>query len=135
MADHRRVKRRHLYFYLSLHDRDTDEPIGRLGDVNEQGLLLLTDNAVHAGDVLHLSLDLGGAVEELEGARVEAEAVVRWSGFDMTPASHCAGLEFVEPSDELRAVVAWLIEEIGFRDLDPLRPAHGPIIPVRMHGE
>lgn len=134
MPDHRRVKRRHLYFYLSLYDRDTGEPIGRLGDVNEQGLLLLTENPVHVGDVLHLSLDLG-AVEEFEGARIEADAVVRWSGFDMTPASHCAGLEFLDPSDELAAIVAWLIEEIGFKDLDPLRPTHGPLIPVRMHEE
>lgn len=134
MSDHRRVKRRNLYFYLSLYDRDTGELIGRMGDVNEQGLLLLTETPVRVGDVLRLSLDLG-AVEEFEGARVDLDAVVRWSGFDMTPASHCAGLEFFAPSDELDSIVAWLIEEIGFKDLDPLRPTHGPIIPVKMHEE
>lgn len=133
MSDHRRVKRRNLYFYLSLYDRDTGVLIGRMGDVNEQGLLLLTETPVRVGDVLRLSLDLG-TVEEFEGARVDLDAVVRWSGFDMTPASHRAGLEFVDPSDELDSIVAWLIEEIGFKDLDPLRP-HGPISPVKMHEE
>lgn len=110
-------KRRHLLYYLEVYDRGSGELLGRVGDLTQDGMLLLCDDPVEAGQVLDVEVRLPD-IPGLVGDAIAGRCTVRWSGADKNPAIFCAGCQ-CEPLDpKALAELDALLKAAAFEDAD-----------------
>ena len=114
MSTQRRPGRHQIPYDLEVVDRRSGEALGRLGDLSDEGMLLLTERSLQKGDHLELEIDLS-PLAGFEGEAIRLEATVRWSGLDLKPVLFCAGLQFDPLSAAARALTDRLIRSIGFQ--------------------
>ena len=55
-SEQRKMKRRHLIYYLEAVDRDTDQPIGFLVDITTKGIMLMSETPIETGKIFHLKI-------------------------------------------------------------------------------
>ncbi len=115
MAHQRLYKRRHLLYYLDVFERNIEVKLGHLGDLTQQGMLLLADRQYVPGARLALEVDLP-PVAGFHGGCFAADATVMWSAADGSPLYHCVGLAFDELGPTEAAIVRMLIKVVGFCD-------------------
>lgn len=114
MDERRNLRRRHLRYYLHVHDRVTGEFFGRLADITIGGLMLITEDPVEAGRRHEFRIDFRN---ELEGKRhLLLTALCKWSDRDsINPAFYASGYELEGLSEQDSRVVKALIVEYGLR--------------------
>jgi hypothetical protein len=114
MSDRRTLHRRHLIYYLKIFDRTTDELLGHLVDITEEGLMIVSENCVDSGKVIKLRMSLPREIEGKE--EIEFEALSMWCRKDVNPSLFGVGFKF-EYVDVLdRQIIFELIHEFGFSD-------------------
>ena len=114
MQERRRMKRRHLIYYLPVHDQASGEMVGYLVDLTEYGLLIFSESAVALERVLTLRIDLPEPV--LDQVTLEVSAESRWAAPDANPHYALTGFEFIDPSPQAADLIHFLIERFGFKD-------------------
>lgn len=120
MNEHRGAGRRHLYYYLEIDDANSGEMIGRLGDISNNGLLLIAERAYPSGEVLDLEIKIPDDLDALKGiehSTLRLSCKTRWSKQEDNPNIYCNGCEILDLDDEKRAVIHQLFHAIGFRDI------------------
>lgn len=107
--------RRHLLFYLSVLDLNTERQVGRLGDINKDGVLLLSRQPLEAGTVLPIGVVIPNTVDP-ERSMLELVVEVRWCRTDTRPDMYAIGCSItsIEASD--REYIYSLVDRIGFSD-------------------
>jgi len=113
--ENRTEVRRHLLLYLDVRDLESGQSIGRLGDINEKGILLLTDKPLKAGNTLQLGIRIPRTIDPGR-AMLEVCAQVRWCRPDIRPDMFAAGCSITSIDDESRSFIETLIDRIGFSD-------------------
>ena len=114
MNEHRRLKRRHLLYYLRVIDRDAGQPIGNLVDITAEGLMLISPHPLGTGRVYRLRMELPPEVTPDDRLELDAESV--WTRRDVNPALHVTGFRLLEPATASRHAIELLIDDYGFRD-------------------
>ena len=107
--------RRHLYYYLEVTDSASGASLGRLGDIHEEGMLLLSPASLGSGSLFKAAVLLPAAA----GAgrtKLELDVQVRWSRKETAGNLYQNGCSFVSLSREDRDYIAGLVERIGFSD-------------------
>ncbi|MFT3755056.1 MAG: PilZ domain-containing protein [Pseudoxanthomonas sp.] len=97
MNDTRRAPRRKVRYPILVSDAMTGETIGRLGNISETGMLLVSTTAL-AEDALYqlqFKLDNGTGRE----VRIDVGAHVQWVGTANTPGQAWMGLRFLTVSE------------------------------------
>ncbi len=120
MNENRGGGRRHLYYYLEIDDAESGEMIGRLGDISNNGLLLIAEKSYPAGESLDVEIRIPDDLDALRGlecSTLRLTCKTRWSKQEDNPNIYCNGCEILNLDDEKRAVIHQLIHAIGFRDL------------------
>jgi len=113
-SDKRRIKRSHLIYYLRVFDQSTNETLGHLVDITQEGAMLISENAIPAGVHYRLRMMLPAEIFGREHLDFEAESL--WCKRDVNPDFFDTGfrLNNVEVKDTV--IIARLIDEYGFRD-------------------
>lgn len=114
MIERRRLKRRHLIYYLKVFDRNTDELFGHLVDITSEGVMLISENPIEVDATFQLKMAL--PAEFLGGKQLEFRARSAWCRKDVNPDFYAIGFQLLDVSKDYFAVVERLIEEFGFRD-------------------
>jgi len=114
MSDRRTLHRRHLIYYLKVFDRTTDELLGHLVDITEEGLMIVSENCLETGKVLKLKMSLPREIEEKE--EIEFDAISMWCRKDVNPSLFGVGLKFEYVDVLSRQIIFELIHEFGFSD-------------------
>lgn len=114
MEERRRMKRRHLIYYLPVYDHASGEMVGYLVDLTEYGLLIFSETAVALDRVLTLRIDLPEPVLDQAALQVTAES--RWAAPDANPHYALTGFEFIDPDPRSADLIHFLIERFGFKD-------------------
>jgi hypothetical protein len=86
-------KRRHLLYYLEVRDPGTQVLIGHVGDLTQDGMLLLTERPLVDGAMFDVDIAMPD-VPGLAGNSIIARCTVRWTGMDKNPDLHTAGCQF-----------------------------------------
>jgi hypothetical protein len=112
----RAVKRRTLIFYLEVWDHIENRLAGRIGDLTEKGMMLLSDTEMtpettHAFNI-RIPAELGLAFEE-----IPVVASVQWVRPDKNPSVICIGCKFADLPSEISEQIQWLIDRMGFADI------------------
>ncbi len=114
MDERRRLHRRHILFYSRVFDRKTGVFLGYLGNMNEGGLMIISETAIEVGQVFLLRIDLPEDIYARTVLNFKAKSV--WCRLDIDPNFHNTGFQFIEISKEAKDIISQIIDDYGFRD-------------------
>lgn len=106
MAAERRIERHQLSYYLRVFNRITDKPMGYIGNISRDSLMLISPwpMLVYGRFDMRLKI-LRGDHGRL--AFIDFAAVCRWTCEDVTPGSFDSGFDLLErPADYFRLIDA-----------------------------
>jgi hypothetical protein len=122
MQKKRSSDRRGVIYYLDVRDQHTGEEIGRIGNISQDGVMLLGSQRIPQGkrlDIIVALPDNQNFPERTLSLSVEA----RWVKPDFNPSIFCTGCRLIAAPPEKEDVLARLIEYYGFSDgYKTLRP-------------
>ena len=118
ILDRRGLERRHLLYYLDVHDEESGTRLGQLGDITTDGLLIISDLPLKGlkEDEVRLLRIKSLNVEGFFSEDLVIKGKCCWAGLDFNPDLHCTGFQFIESDDELKKLVTRLIRLLGFRE-------------------
>lgn len=110
MTEYRRARRRSASDLIEVIDTMTEQPIGRIGNISESGMMLMTglklcDDALYQ---LRFTLDDG-----LRSHPIEIGSHHLWSDDANVPGQYWAGFRFIDISPEDAAQLRAWIERPG----------------------
>jgi len=112
MFTDRRIERHQLPHFLKVFNRVTDQPIGYLGSVCEDGLMLISQLPMMIGADFELRLKIPAS----DGGQqsIDLTACCLWCHEDATPHHYDAGFALVRSSPEYLRLVAALLRYFSF---------------------
>lgn len=113
MSNQRRIARHQLPYYLKVFNRHTDRPLGFIGNLSEQGLLLISPYPMLVDAHFDMRLKIPGRRGGLRFIDFGATCV--WSREDVTPGSFDSGFVLAEPPSAILDMVAALQHYFSFQ--------------------
>ena len=112
MRSQRRIERHQLPYYLKVFNRITDKPMGYIGNVSLDGLLLISQLPLLVGARFDMRLKIPG---QLEPHFIDFSATCQWCREDVTPGSFDSGFALVAPPGEFVEMIDALRYYFSFR--------------------
>ena len=110
--DHR-ICSEHLAEYLIVYNRYNDVPIGHIGNISRNGLMLMTSWMMELGGVYSMRIRLP---EPLGGyTTIDFDARCQWCHKDIAPNCYDSGYTIVECSESFEQLVKALRRYFSFR--------------------
>jgi hypothetical protein len=116
MFTERRIERHQLPCFLQVFNRLTDKPIGYLGNVSEEGLMLISQLPMMVDVDFELRLKIPGPDDEIQA--VDLSATCLWSHEDINPRHYDSGFRVLQAPAEYRQLINALLQYFSF---DPLQ--------------
>ncbi len=114
MSERRRLRRKHLLYYLKVYDRHSLELIGHLGDITLHGINLITEAPIEPGIEMSLKMSLP---EVMEGRKeIAFDVKSSWYKRDINPNFYSIGCELLKISETDGNIVKNLIQEYSFQE-------------------
>ncbi|SDI29879.1 PilZ domain-containing protein [Pseudomonas benzenivorans] len=114
MPAQRRIERHQLPYYLKVFNRITDKPMGYIGNVSLDGLMLISQLPMLVGGRFDMRLKIPGQDAQ---RFVDFSATCQWSHEDVTPGSFDSGFALVAPPAEYVEMVDALHRYFSFHPL------------------
>ena len=114
MAQERRLKRRHLIYYLRVFDHDTGALLGHLVDVTAEGMMLVCEAPIREGATFSCTMGMPSAAQAPLTMSFAARCV--WCKKDLNPDFYAAGFKIDNMSQPDLDSLANLVETFGFQD-------------------
>lgn len=116
MFTDRRIERHQLSGFLKVFNRLTDKPIGYLGNVSEDGLMLISQLPMMVDVAFELRLKIPMADGDFQA--IDLTAMCLWSHEDVTPRHYDSGFRVVEAPEAYGQLISALCHYFSF---DPLQ--------------
>ncbi|KFX68283.1 pilus assembly protein PilZ [Pseudomonas taeanensis MS-3] len=114
MHTQRRIERHQLPYYLKVFNRITDRPMGYIGNMSLDGLMLISQLPMLVGARFEMRLKVPG---QNAPRLIDFSATCQWSREDVTPGSFDSGFALVAPSAEYVEMVDSLRHYFSFHPL------------------
>lgn len=108
----RRIERHQLPYFLQVFNRITDKPIGFLGNVSENGLMLISQLPMMINVDFELCLKVPTAQGEFQ--TIDLTATCLWSHEDVNPQHYDSGFRVQNASEEYRQLIDALLQYFSF---------------------
>ncbi len=108
----RRLHRTALKHYLEVRDRDSDELVARVLDINIAGMRLISDRPLPLQQRFRLSLVVP-AEDGRASRRIKLDAESVWSERDVNDEFFDTGFRLIDPSAEVRAQIESLLRKMS----------------------
>lgn len=115
MRNQRRIERHQLPYYLKLFNRVTDQPMGYIGNLSRDGLLLISEIQVLVGARFEMRFKIPGRDGSLQC--VDFAATCLWSREDVTPGSFNSGFTLLTAPPMYLELIESLRNYFSFRGL------------------
>ncbi|WP_122570839.1 PilZ domain-containing protein [Pseudomonas viridiflava] len=111
MLKERKIERHQLQEYLQVFNIHTDRPLGCLGNVSEEGLMLISSIPLLVGARFDLRVKMprSGGLDT-----IDVSATCMWCHEDETPGCYDSGFELVEMSTDYLELVRILRQYFCF---------------------
>ncbi|KAF1030164.1 MAG: hypothetical protein GAK37_01482 [Pseudomonas sp.] len=116
MFTERRIERHQLPCFLQVFNRLTDKPIGYLGNVSEDGLMLISQLPMMIDVDFELRLKVPGPDGDVHA--IDLRATCLWSHEDINPQHYDSGFRLLQASTEYMSLITALQHYFSF---DPLQ--------------
>lgn len=113
-AEKRKIKRRHLIYYLQVIDREQEQVVGYMVDITTNGIMLMSEKAIEPGTVLPLKVLV--QTDMTTKNYLDFDARCKWCRKSPNDISHDAGFELLNVSGTAFRDIEEIIEELGFKD-------------------
>jgi PilZ domain len=123
MQDRRKQLRKDLMSYSQVYDLHSGKLIGYLGDINQFGAMVITDDPINENLNLMISIELP-ELPKINDPSMSISVRVAWCHQDISPDYYNVGLEFDGISEKHRAIIQAVIENYEFRRQSPNYPTH-----------
>ena len=114
MENQRKLKRRHLIYYLRVFTKKGNKLLGHLVDLTTEGMMLIGEKPVKAGAKLDLKMHLPREIEGKRQISFSAECV--WCRKDVNPDFYDSGFKLVKIAPKDTERIEQLILLSSFRD-------------------
>jgi hypothetical protein len=114
MENKRRLKRRHLIYYLRVFDQKSGQLVGHLVDITKEGMMLISEQALEPEKQYQFRMML--PTEILSKAEVMFTGTVIWSKKDVNPDFYASGFKLDSVATEDVVIIESLIHRYGFND-------------------
>lgn len=114
MYERRKLKRRHLIYYLRVFEQGTNKLMGHLVDLTQEGIMLISEDPIEVNKVYHLRMILPSRMGGKEEWLFDAES--RWCKKDVNPDFYDTGFQLLNLKQEGLEIISNLIQGFGFRD-------------------
>jgi len=108
----RKLRRHHLIFYLKVYDTAANRPLGFLGDITLEGMMVMSEEPLEVDRVYELAVR-NQSPQNTEGD-VRCRARALWCQTDLNPDYYATGFQFEDVPAEAEQAIRRLIREIGF---------------------
>ena len=115
MHTQRRIERHQLPYYLKVFNRITDKPMGYIGNVSLDGLMLISQYPMLLNGRFDMRLKIPGRDERMH--YIDFTATCQWSREDITPGTFDSGFALVAPPAEYVGMVEALRGYFSFHPL------------------
>ena len=115
MSRQRRIQRQQLPYYLKVYNRITDRPMGCLGNVSCEGLMLISQWPLLVGARFDMRLKV--PTQDGKWRAIDFHGICQWSQEDVTPGSYDSGFQLEAAPAEYLELVAALREYFTFHPL------------------
>ena len=113
----RKVKRRHLIYYLRIFDTSTDKVLGHLVDITPDGLMLISDEQIKPNAPFHLGIDLPAEIiMESESRQIRFDSMSTRCEPDVNPQFYLTGFKLIDVEEKTKGLIGQLITFFGFQD-------------------
>lgn len=110
----RRLRRHPLIFYLKVYDLDRQQPLGFLSDITLEGMMVVSEQPVEAGQEFELEVRNQSGLDSAQTVRCRARSL--WCQGDVDPECFAVGFQFDQLPRESESAIRALIREIGFEE-------------------
>ncbi|CAM2066997.1 PilZ domain-containing protein [Sulfidibacter corallicola] len=111
-SNRRIVERRHLIFYLTVVDLDSNQLLGYIVDISEGGIMLMSNQPIEVGEVFQLQVTLPGSGEYGENFSFQAQSI--WSRQGPNEEIFDTGFKLIGTSKDQLSAIRHVIDELGF---------------------
>lgn len=115
MFTERRIERHQLPYFLKVFNNVTDKPIGFIGNVSEDGLMLISNLPMMVGAVFDLRLKIPASDYVFQ--IIDLRACCQWCHEDATPHHYDAGFILLDAPPEYAQLVEALKRYFSFQSL------------------
>jgi hypothetical protein len=115
MRTQRSIERHQLPYYLKVFNRITDKPMGNIGNVSLDGLLLISELPMLLNARFDMRLKIPGRDGHLRF--IDFHATCQWSRADIAAASFDSGFALVAPPADYVEMVEALRYYFSFRSI------------------
>ncbi|TWI58529.1 PilZ domain-containing protein [Pseudomonas duriflava] len=95
MKQNRHIERHQLPYFLKVFNRFTDKPMGYLGNISLDGMLLISELPLLVSGTFELRLKVPGRDGQLHF--IDFDATCQWSREDVTPGYYDSGFSLAAP--------------------------------------
>lgn len=114
MQEKRKLVRKHPVYYLKAIDRQTEENLGYLIDINVQGLMLAGKSAMPVGITRSIIIHLPRELKDQKVIFLKVTSI--WSEFDPVLEKFKSGYQIVDHTPEEKEKIEILIKDYGFKE-------------------
>ena len=114
MKDKRKLKRRHLIYYLHVLERSSGEHVGYLVDITTNGIMIMRENPVEPETLLELKILLSSEMSSKQYLNFDVKAIHCEKSINET--TYEIGCQLLHLSAEDFHEIEMIIDELGFRD-------------------
>jgi hypothetical protein len=115
MFTNRRIERHQLPYFLEVFNSVTDKPIGFLGNVSADGLMLISDLPMMIGADFDLRLKVPAGNDRTQV--IDLRGCCLWCHEDATPHHYDAGFSLRRPPPEYAQLILALQQYFSFQPL------------------
>lgn len=115
MRTQRRIERHQLPYYLKVFNSFTDKPMGYIGNISLDGMMLISQLPMLVGARFDMRLKIPGQDGLMHN--IDFYGTCQWSHEDVTPGTYDSGFALVAPPTEYVELVEALRYYFTFRPL------------------
>lgn len=112
MEDKRKLKRRHLIYYLRVFNKKTDQLIGHLVDITTEGIMLISEEPIDTTAIFQLNMTLPANIEGNKQIAFKARSL--WCKKDINPDFYNTGFQLINISVKGIQIIERLIHDFSF---------------------
>ncbi|TRX75409.1 PilZ domain-containing protein [Pseudomonas mangiferae] len=115
MPMQRRIDRHQLPYYLKVFNRVTDKPMGYIGNLSLDGMMLISQLPMLVGGCFDMRLKIPGQDSQVH--HIDLCATCQWCQEDVTPGHYDSGFALVISPPEYVEMIETLRHYFSFRAL------------------
>jgi hypothetical protein len=114
VKERRKLKRRHLIFYLRVFNNETEELIGYVVDITPKGIMVISDKAMAINKTYLFRMDLPTEIGESRHLHFKVKSA--WCSNDVNNDFWDTGFQLIDVSPTDIKIIENLIGKFGFQD-------------------